>query len=68
MNEIKKLRDNLYMCDMKYFTSMEEINKYLNLKLGVSKPKTDEEVLEQMDIKVIENFLRKKKLEILNKK
>lgn len=67
MNEIKKLRDDLYMYNMSYFNSMEEINRYISHKLGVSKPKTDEEILEQMDITVIEKFLRRKKLEQLNK-
>lgn len=32
-----------------------------------NKEKTDEEILEKMDIKNIENFLRKKKLQNLNK-
>lgn len=67
MNEITKLRDDLYMYNMSYFTSMEEVNRYIQLKLGYKSPKTDEEILEQMDINVIEKFLRKKKLEQLNK-
>lgn len=68
MNRVRKINDNFYSYDNSYFTSLEEINRYMQNKLGVTSPKSDEEVLEQMDIKIIENFLRKKKLEILNKK
>ena len=68
MNRVRKINDNFYSYDNSYFTSLEEINRYMQNKLGVTSPKSDEEILEQMDINIIEQFLRKKKLEILNKK
>lgn len=68
MFNVKKLKDNLYMCNSSYFTSMDEVNRYIERKLGVTSPKSDEEILEQMDIKVIEKFLRKKKLAQLDTK
>jgi hypothetical protein len=47
---------------------MYEVNRHIERKLGVTSPKSDEEILEQMDIKVIEKFLRKKKLSQLDTK
>lgn len=69
MNEITRLKDGLYLYDDFYFNTREEIAKYIQNKNGwTATQKTDEQILEEMDISVIERFLRKKKLEILNKK
>lgn len=45
----------------------EKINQLSNLKIKNEEPLSDEEVLERMDMKTIENFLRKKKLNNINK-
>lgn len=39
----------------------------INMPSKKQRTKTDEEILEEMDIKTIENFLRKKKLSNINK-
>jgi len=45
---------------------LDKFNKKRSNK--IFKSKLDTESLEKMDIKIIENYLRKKKLEIINKK
>ena len=56
---------------MKINYDNDYLNKYLNDYLKQyeedNKPLSDEEVLERMDIKTIENFLRRKKLERIKK-
>ena len=69
MSEILKISVNLLMYDNLYFQTREEINNYIKNKIGfTATQQTDEQILEKMDISVIERFLRKKKLELLNKK
>jgi len=69
MSEILKISGNLLMYDNLYFQTREEINNYIKNKIGfTATQQTDEQILEKMDISVIERFLRKKKLELLNKK
>lgn len=65
---VNRMNDNEDFHNNKNFDYyyLDKFNKKRSNK--IFKSKLDTESLEKMDIKIIENYLRKKKLEIINKK
>lgn len=59
------MRDYNILSDNDYLSSLVDL--YQKQYEENNKPLSDEEILERMDIKVIEAFLRKKKLENIKK-
>lgn len=59
------MRDYNILSDNDYLSSLVDL--YHKQYEENNKPLSDEEILERMDIKVIETFLRKKKLENIKK-
>ena len=65
---MNRMNDNEYFHNNKNFDSYYLDKFYKKRNNKIFKSKLDTESLEKMDIKFIENYIRKKKLEIINKK